>query len=267
MQSLRKLLYTSRCQFLIPPWGGDICLERPCEIKTLTLESTPNTVLEGNKTVALLVHTTTGLGKLKEVFLSHALAFNEQVVPEPLKLTLSRAYIDAVDQHSSADSKASHPALLDSLVKVMDYPEHKGSLLTTQHIYREITTLPGEPLGATDKAEHHIKLKPDTKPVYIPAYRLPHSQRLIVGEKAKEMLKQGVIQSSRSPWNSPLFIIPKKDGQFRPVTDFRKASEVTQDDRYPLPVLSDLLMSLGHGSKIFSSLDLLSGYWHVPTAP
>ncbi len=44
-------------------------------------------------------------------------------------------------------------------------------------------------------------------------------------------------------------------------------NEVTEDDRYPLPVLSDLLMSLGQGNKIFSSLDLLSGYWQVPLAP
>ncbi len=44
-------------------------------------------------------------------------------------------------------------------------------------------------------------------------------------------------------------------------------NEVTEDDRYPLPVLSDLLMSLGQGNKIFSSLDLISGYWQVPLAP
>ncbi len=42
---------------------------------------------------------------------------------------------------------------------------------------------------------------------------------------------------------------------------------MTEDDRYPLPVLSDLLMSLGQGNQIFSSLDLLSGYWQVPLAP
>ncbi len=44
-------------------------------------------------------------------------------------------------------------------------------------------------------------------------------------------------------------------------------NEGTEDDRYPLPVLRDLLMSLGQGNKIFRSLDLLSGYWQVPLAP
>ncbi len=80
------------------------------------------------------------------------------------------------------------------------------------------------------------------------------------------MLNQGVIQYSRSPWNSPLFLVPKKDGSFRPVIDFRKVNEVTEYDRYPLPVLGDLLMSLRQGNTIFSSLDLSSGYWQVPMA-
>ncbi len=77
------------------------------------------------------------------------------------------------------------------------------------------------------------------------------------------MLDQGVIQHSRSPWNSSLFLVPKNDGRFRPVIDFRKVNEVTEDDRYPLPVLGDLLMSLGQGNTIFSRMDLLSGYWQV----
>ncbi len=44
-------------------------------------------------------------------------------------------------------------------------------------------------------------------------------------------------------------------------------NDVTKDNRYPLPILSDLLISLGQGNKIFSSLDLHSGYWQVPLAP
>ena len=132
--------------------------------------------------------------------------------------------------------------------------------------YLNVVTLPGEPLGATTCIEHHIRLKPGTKPIYVPAYRLPHSQRQIVEEHIKDMKAQGVIQDSLSPWNSPIFLVPKKDGSFRPVIDFRRVNEVTEVEKYPLPVLKDLLMSLGHGNTIFSSLDLLSGYWQVPMA-
>ena len=82
----------------------------------------------------------------------------------------------------------------------------------------------------------------------------------------QDMMNQGVIQESCSPWNSPIFLVPKKDKSFRPVIDFRRVNDVTVDDHYPLPVLSDLLMSLGRGNKIFTSLDLLSGYWQVSLA-
>ncbi len=51
------------------------------------------------------------------------------------------------------------------------------------------------------------------------------------------------------------------------LSETRKVNEVTEDDRYPLHVLRGLIMLLGHGNKIFSNLDLFSGYWQVPMAP
>ncbi len=81
------------------------------------------------------------------------------------------------------------------------------------------------------------------------------------------MLEEGVIQESHSPWNSPLFLVPKKDGTFCPVIDFRHVNEVTEDDHYPLLVLRDLLMCLGRGNEVFTSLDLVSSYWQLPMAP
>ncbi len=49
----------------------------------------------------------------------------------------------------------------------------------------------------------------------------------MVDNQIKEMKEQGIIADSRSPWNSPLFLVPKKDETFRPVIDFRKVNEVT----------------------------------------
>ncbi len=157
-----------------------------------------------------------------------------------------------------------HPS---SFVTVVDYPELKHVLLQFLENHRSAIALPGEPLGAAGRAKHIIKLKAGTSPVYIPAYRLPHSQREIVNQQVQELLDQGVIEHSHSPWNSPLFLVPDKDGSYRPVIHYRKVNDQTEDDRYPLPVLSDLLMSLGGGSTIFTTLDLVSGYWQVPTAP
>ena len=61
---------------------------------------------------------------------------------------------------------------LDSLVNVADYPELRDSLIELLKKYRDVFALPGEPLGVSDRTEHHIKLKAGTNPKYIPAYVL-----------------------------------------------------------------------------------------------
>ncbi len=82
----------------------------------------------------------------------------------------------------------------------------------------------------------------------------------MVQQKVDELLQEGVIQESQSPWNSPLFLVPKKDGSYRHVNDFRKVNALTVPDHYPLPVLTELLQSIGKHNTVFSSLDLLSGF-------
>ena len=115
------------------------------------------------------------------------------------------------------------------------------NLLTLLANHKSALALPGESLGVTERITHSITLKPDARPSYVPSYRLPHSQRAVVKDKIDKILTQGIIQESHSTWNSPLFLVPKKNGTFRPVIDFRKVNELTVLDHYPLPVLSDLL--------------------------
>ncbi len=81
------------------------------------------------------------------------------------------------------------------------------------------------------------------------------------------MLKDGIIQESHSPWNSPLFLVKKKDGSYRAVVDFRKVNTMTVPDHYPIPVLSDLLQSIGKDNTVFTTLDLKSGFWQIPLDP
>ncbi len=91
----------------------------------------------------------------------------------------------------------------------------RPTILHVLENHREAIALPGEALGVTHCAEHHIKLKLSTNPVYINAYKLPHSQRELVGDMIKDMLEQGVIQESSSLWNSPIFLVPLWDQKNR----------------------------------------------------
>ncbi len=143
----------------------------------------------------------------------------------------------------------------------------KSTLIQVLEQYRVVLALPGEQLEVTQSAERHIKLKITSNPLYIHAYKLPHSQRAVVQQLISEMLEQGVIKEPNSPWNSPLFWVPKKDGSYRPIIDFRRVNDATVDDHFPLSVLRDTLMCLGRANKVFTSLDLVSGYWQLPMAP
>ncbi len=91
----------------------------------------------------------------------------------------------------------------------------KPTFLQVLKQYRGALDLPGESLEVTQSAEHHINLKPNSNPLYIHAYKLPHSKRAVVQQLISEKLEQGVIKESNSPWDSPLFLVPKKDGSYR----------------------------------------------------
>ncbi len=155
-------------------------------------------------------------------------------------------------------------AKLSPHVKALDYPEGKSALLKLLTKHRHAVALPGEPLGLTNRLTHHIALQPDAKPSFVPSYRLPYSQRQVVQRKVDELLAEGVVQESHSPWNSPFFLVSKKDGSYRPVIDFRKVNALTVPDHYSLPILSDLLQSLGDSNTVFSSIYLISGFWQIP---
>ena len=116
-------------------------------------------------------------------------------------------------------------------------------------------------LGHTSVLSHSINTG-DSLPIKQHPRRLPYHYRGEIHKQVNEMLERGVIQPSTSPWASPVVLVKKKDGSYRFCVDYRKLNLVTKQDAHPLPRVDDLLDSLNN-NKLFSTLDLRSGYWHV----
>ncbi|GFX14912.1 retrovirus-related Pol polyprotein from transposon 17.6 [Trichonephila clavipes] len=80
-----------------------------------------------------------------------------------------------------------------------------------------------------------------------------------------DLKKKGIIRPSKSPWSSPLHVVPKSDSTVRPVGDYRQLNSVTEFDSYPMPYLNDFAHAL-HGKKIFSKIDIFKAFHQIPIA-
>ncbi|GFN87854.1 transposon ty3-g Gag-Pol polyprotein [Plakobranchus ocellatus] len=112
--------------------------------------------------------------------------------------------------------------------------------------------------------EHHIITQ--GPPTHSRARRLDQAKLSATKAEFLQMEDMGIIRRSKSAWSSPLHMVPKADGNWRPGGDYRRLNASTDDDRYPLPHIQDFNNHLA-GCKVFSKIDLIRGYHQIPMAP
>jgi len=114
--------------------------------------------------------------------------------------------------------------------------------------------IPGEKLTATNVLQHQIPTT-DDRPINTRQYRFPQIHKEEINKQVEELLEGGIVKPSQSPYNTPIWIVPKKEDskgnkRWRMVLDFRALNEKTIGDAYPLPNIVDILDQLG-GARYF----------------
>jgi transposase InsO family protein len=109
------------------------------------------------------------------------------------------------------------------------------------------------------KYDMTIELQPDSTPPFLPLYSLSSPELQELRKYIDENLEKGHIQHSKSPAGAPILFVKKKDGSLRLCVDYRKLNSITVKNRYPLPLITEILGRLTN-SKIFTKIDLRGAY-------
>jgi hypothetical protein len=114
--------------------------------------------------------------------------------------------------------------------------------------------------------EFVIELQPGTAPISKRPYRMPPKELAELKIQVQELLDKGYIRPSASSWGCPAIFVKKKDHSLRLCVVYQPLNAVTIKNRYPLPRIDVLFNQLSR-AKIFSKIDLRSGYHQIKIQP
>ena len=110
--------------------------------------------------------------------------------------------------------------------------------------------------------DHAIDLMPGAKPADCKIYPLNPSEQKALDDFLEENLRTGRIRPSSSSMAAPFFFVKKKDGSLRPVQDYCRLNDMTIKNKYPLPLIQELIDKL-KDSKVFTKMDIRWGYNNI----
>lgn len=139
-------------------------------------------------------------------------------------------------------------------------PIQQLELEKVKDLFKSIS--PTDRLGLTHLITHSIDTG-TAKPICQRQYPLSPVMQQHLNKQVDEMLEKGIIQPSKSPWCSPLWLVEKRSGEYRVCFDGRKLNDVTVSDQYPMPLIDSILNKL-RDARYLSSVDLKQAFFQIP---
>jgi hypothetical protein len=131
---------------------------------------------------------------------------------------------------------------------------------------KKITSRGLASLTPTTAISHVITVNENAQPIKQKMRLVPYNLKDELKRTLMDMKNAGIIKDSKSPWSSPVRLVRKKDGSLRVTTNYRKLNNVTVKDSYPIPRIDEMINQLAK-AKVYTTLDLASGYYQVPIEP
>jgi hypothetical protein len=173
----------------------------------------------------------------------------------------STARLAVIQQEDNTVSHQIHSTDHGETIRQQEKEVLNQLLQSFEDVFQEPKGLP-----PSRECDHRIYLKPNTEPVAVHPYGYPQLQKNELETQCITMLNQGIIRASTSPFSAPILLVKKHNGTWRFCVDYRALNEATVKDKFPIPVVEELLDEL-HGAKFFTKLDLRSGYHQVRVHP
>ena len=126
--------------------------------------------------------------------------------------------------------------------------------------FSDLTRTDGAAAYLPDLPVHH-QIMTKGPPVFERPRRLIGPRLAAAKKEFKRLMDQGIIRPSSSQWASPLHLVPKPDGSFRVTGDYRRLNACTIPDRYPLPIVEDILQEAA--GNVFSVVDLRKAFYQI----
>lgn len=190
-----------------------------------------------------------------------------------VKIPIFEPEIDLLQNYETCNFMKSEKTV-DRVIKVLESlnfshlnSEEKKSIQNICAKYSDIFYIEGDKLGTTNILQQSITVKPNTQPIYTKPYRLAESLKPEIRKQIQKLIEDDIIEPTNSEWNSPILLVPKKSDdsnrkRWRLVIDYRKINQVIENDKFPLPNITEILDSLT-GAIYFTHLDLQQSYYQT----